>query len=261
MKLKYLLLCLALTACVSSRPVPDVSSESDVLEGYNRPVTTFNFKLNEHVLRPFVKYYEEYVPAKARKSIHNFADNLSQPSTFVNAVLQGEPAVAAQTLGRFITNTTLGLGGLFDVATEGFGAYTSLVSDEVKTTPFNMPHPTRDFGQTLYTWGVKHSGPYFVLPVLGPSTVRDAVGTGVDMVLDPVNWLLVRGDNYLVAGRYVIRGISIAADGSKLLDMAESDSLVDPYTKLKSWYVDNRKKQLGWEDPEPDMDDEEEEDL
>ena len=261
MKLKWLFLCLALTACVSSQPVPDVSSESDVLEGYNRPVTTFNYKMNEYVLHPFTEYYNEYVPQKVRKSIGNFADNLSQPSTFVNAVLQGEPAVAAQTLGRFITNTTLGLGGLFDVATEGWGAYTSLVSDKVETKPFNMPHPRRDFGQTLYTWGVKHSGPYFVLPVLGPSTVRDAVGMGVDIALDPVNWLLIKGDNTLVAGRYVIRGISVATDGSKVLDMAESDSLADPYTKLKSWYVDNRKKQLGWVDPEPDMgDDEEEED-
>ena len=249
MKLKYLLLCLALTACASSRPVPDVTE--DAFEAYNRPMTGFNFTFNRYVMRPFTKGYRWLVPEFMREGIANFGTNLSQPITFVNAVLQGEPASAAQTLGRFVTNTTLGVGGLFDVATR-----------------LDMPAPSHDFGQTLYTWGVKDSGPYFVLPILGPSTVRDAVGTGVDILIDPVNWLLEKGEDHLTAGRYVVRGIGLADDAADLLDNIERTS-IDPYVSLKTMYLQHREHFLTKKQGDavyddtvfPDMDDEEDDDL
>ena len=249
MKLKWALsLFILLTACTTAQPVPEVGD--DVLETYNRPMTGFNFALNRYVMRPFTKGYRWLVPEFLREGIANFGENLRQPVVFVNAVLQGEPASAAQTLGRFVTNTSLGVGGLFDVATR-----------------LDMPAPDHDFGQTLYAWGVKNSGPYFVLPVLGPSTLREAVGTGVDVLIDPVNWLLEKDEHHLTAGRYVVRGIAIADGAADLLDNIEKTS-IDPYVALQTMYLQNRKHFLtknqgdsAYDEEFPDMDDEEEDDL
>ena len=251
MKLKYFILCLALSACTSARPVHNPGEDKDVFEAYNRPMTSFNYSFNRYVMRPFSKGYRWLVPEFLREGIANFGTNLSQPVIFVNAILQGEPASAAQTLGRFVTNTTLGVGGLFDVATR-----------------MDMPAPDHDFGQTLYTWGMKSSGPYFVLPILGPSTVREAVGKGVDILIDPLNWLLQKSDKHLTAGRYIIRGIGVADGAAEFLYNTEKDS-VDPYTALQTMYLQNRKHFLtkGQGDAQedevifPEDDDEEEEDL
>lgn len=137
----------------------------DPLEAYNRRMYAFNARLDRYVILPVVDVYETVVPQPFRNGIGNVFDNVGEIPTFANCVLQGKFDKSAITLGRFALNTTFGLLGLFDVA-EGAGLYPQ---DE-------------DFGQTLGVWGVP-AGPYLILPVLGPSTIRDTAGYAGDLGL------------------------------------------------------------------------------
>lgn len=177
-----LLFSLCLTACSA---VPDLEDDaieprvqiaadleansataqiSDPWEGFNRRMYYFNAKADEHVLLPVVDGYQAITPDFMEAGISNFFSNLGEVTTFLNSVLQVKVEVATKTLGRFVVNTTVGVLGLFDVA-----------------TPLGIAEQHEDFGQTLGYWGVG-PGPYLVLPILGPSSLRDATGTVVDMV-------------------------------------------------------------------------------
>lgn len=136
---------------------------SDPWEGFNRRMYYFNAKADEYVLLPLVDGYQYVTPDFVEDGVSNFFDNLGEIPTFLNSVLQAKLGVATKTLGRFVVNTTVGIAGLFDVA-----------------TPLGIEEQNEDFGQTLGYWGVE-PGPYLVLPLLGPSSVRDATGTFVDM--------------------------------------------------------------------------------
>src|SRR5262249_1043214 len=109
-------------------------------------------------------------PGPIHDRLHDLNANLQEPRIFANDILQGRPGAAITTLGRFITNSSIGIGGLFDVAPLG-----------------GLPRQSGDFGQTLFVWGVSE-GPYVVRPYFGPSTMRDSIGSAVDMVGDPVGW-------------------------------------------------------------------------
>ncbi len=149
----------------ASEPVPSEPKESpDPLEDMNRKVQDFNSGVNHGLVYPIAKAYRESVPEPVRDRIDAFTTNLSEPMTFANNVLQLRPDAALVTLARFITNSTVGLGGLFDVA-----------------ATVGQKKQSGDFGQTLYVWGVEDS-PYLVLPVLGPTNLRDALGTGVELL-------------------------------------------------------------------------------
>lgn len=137
---------------------------SDPFEGFNRRVYYFNAKADEYVLLPLVSGYKKVTPDFIESGISNFFSNLGEVSTFINALLQFKGSVAAETFGRFALNSTLGIGGLFDIA-----------------TPIGLDQQNEDFGQTLGYWGVG-SGPYLVLPLIGPSNVRDGVSGIVDLV-------------------------------------------------------------------------------
>ncbi|WP_286263224.1 MlaA family lipoprotein [Thalassotalea atypica] len=136
----------------------------DPFEGFNRRMYYFNAKADEHVILPVVKGYQAVTPDFVEKGVSNFFNNLGEVPTFINSVLQLKIGIAAETFGRFAVNTTIGLAGLFDVA-----------------TPIGLEEQQEDFGQTLGYWGVS-SGPYLVLPLMGPSSLRDAVGASIDMV-------------------------------------------------------------------------------
>lgn len=135
----------------------------DPWEGFNRRMYYFNAKADEYVLLPIVAGYKVVTPDLVEKGISNFFKNLGEFPVFINAILQGKPSVASETLGRFAVNTTVGVFGLFDVATS-----------------IGLVEQNEDFGQTLGVWGV-NPGPYLVLPLLGPSSLRDAAGTSIDM--------------------------------------------------------------------------------
>lgn len=137
----------------------------DPLEAMNRKVFEGNQAFNHAIVYPAAKAYREGVPEELRDRINAFTTNLTEPMVFANNVLQLRPDAALTTLARFLTNSTIGIGGLFDVA--------ATVGQE---------HQTGDFGQTLYVWGVRDTA-YLVLPILGPSNVRDAVGIGVEMLV------------------------------------------------------------------------------
>jgi phospholipid-binding lipoprotein MlaA len=134
----------------------------DPWEGFNRSIYRFNYRVDRYIFLPVVNAYQAVLPDFAETGIHNFFQNLRDLTTLMNSILQLSPDKSFDTTARVIVNSTVGLVGLIDVA-----------------TALDIPRPEEDFGQTLGFWGVGN-GPYLVLPVLGPSTVRDGVGAGVD---------------------------------------------------------------------------------
>lgn len=145
----------------------------DPFESFNRSIYRFNAGLDRMVLFPTIAAYERVIPRPARQGVTNFFDNLDDIRTGINQVLQLRPKRALQTVGRFVTNSTLGIAGLLDVASR-----------------FGIPKHDEDFGQTLGHYGVG-PGPYLVLPLFGPSGLRDAFGravdTGVLAAIDPLD--------------------------------------------------------------------------
>lgn len=140
----------------------NVSRTRDPWEGFNRNMYKFNYEVDRFVLLPVVAGYETAVPRFARTGVSNFFSNLREIRTLYNSILQAKGKKSLVTLGRFLTNSTIGIGGLFDPA-----------------TAFGMRREHEDFDRTLETWGVG-TGPYLVLPILGPNTVRSAGGFAVD---------------------------------------------------------------------------------
>lgn len=160
-----------------------VEEQSDPLSGYNRIMTNFNDRVYVHVVSPISKGYKEITHPVVRDSVSNFFDNLLFPVNFVNNILQGKISNATEELGRFLINSTLGMAGLFDPAGEQFGL---------------KPHK-EDFGQTLGYWGIE-TGPHIVLPLLGPSNLRDFIGIYPDSFLNPVDYYEGRDYNLLNNG-------------------------------------------------------------
>lgn len=144
---------------------PDATYPADIpdpWQGFNRTMYRFNYRFDKYVFLPIVRGYQAITPDFLEQGIHNFFTNVKNIKTLYNSILQGSLKKTGDTTGRFLVNTTMGLLGIFDVATF-----------------LEIPQHEEDFGQTLGVWGVG-SGPYLVLPILGPSSVRDGVGTGTD---------------------------------------------------------------------------------
>ena len=142
----------------------------DPWEGFNRSMYKFNYRFDKYAFLPVVNGYKAITPDFLEKGIHNFFLNLEEIPTFYNSILQLSPGKTVATTGRFLVNTTVGLLGFIDVASW-----------------LDIPKHDEDFGQTLGYWGVGN-GPFLVLPILGPSNVRDGVGLGVDWAA--FTWLL-----------------------------------------------------------------------
>jgi phospholipid-binding lipoprotein MlaA len=168
-------------AATPGRTIPD-----DRWEGFNRGVYKFNDTVDRAALKPVAKGYRAITPRWMRVGIGNFLGNLEYPATMVNQFLQGKAKMGLRDTGRFLLNSTLGLAGLFDVA-----------------TPIGLEANDEDLGQTLAVWGVG-SGPYLTLPFFGPSTLRDAPTRIVDFFFDPLTyadppWEVVWGERVLDA--------------------------------------------------------------
>ena len=142
-----------------------IASAHDPWEGYNRWMYNFNARFDRYIFMPVAQGYKKVFPGFVRTGIHNFMRNIREPLNIVNGLLQFRFRTAGRSTGRLIVNSTVGMAGLLDPATDA-GLY----------------YQKEDFGQTLGVWGVG-GGPYFVLPILGPSNVRDAFGFGVDFVM------------------------------------------------------------------------------
>jgi phospholipid-binding lipoprotein MlaA len=200
--------------------------DNDPLEGLNRGIFEFNRVVDGVLIKPAAQIYRGVLPQPAQDSVRSFLRNLRSPVIFVNDLLQGDIHRAGSTLGRFVVNTTVGVGGLFDPAS-GLG----------------MPFHDEDFGQTLAVWGVGE-GPYLMLPLLGPSNPRDTVGLASEFFLDPVNIYLNNQDlEYLTYVRAGVRAIDARARSLDTLDELERTSL-DYYAAIRSLYRQQRANEI-----------------
>ncbi|MDD9912803.1 MAG: VacJ family lipoprotein [Alphaproteobacteria bacterium] len=218
MKRHLLIACLVtVSAGFSFNAFADGSSEAyDPWEGYNRAVFSFNEGVDNVILKPLSKGYRAIAPEPVETGVSNFFDNLFYPTTIINQLLQGKPKLAVQDTMRFILNSTVGILGFMDVAKKiGFEEH------------------SEDFGQTLAVWGVG-DGPYMVLPILGPSSVRGSVGWVGDYFTNPVSYI---EDNET---RYALLGTSIIDTRAELLK-AESIITGDKYTFMRDAYLQRRK--------------------
>jgi phospholipid-binding lipoprotein MlaA len=198
-------------------------SVPDPIEPLNRKLFFFNEKLDDYVISPITDAYQLVVPKPARLCARRFFRNLRSPVYFVNAVLQLRFEDAAETAARFALNSTAGWVGLFDPGSEvGWEA-----------------HPS-DFGQTLGMYGVR-SGPYLVLPVMGPSTLRDGFGDLVDRAFDPMTYLLGMGDLIFIGGSSGF--ITREANDERLAALRESS--VDYYAAMRSAFTQNRESKIA----------------
>lgn len=212
--------CMLLAGCASVPP-DSTTQTKDPWEKMNRAIYAFNDKLDKDVARPVATAYVRAVPTPARNRFHDFISNLGEPIVVINDALQGKFKQALQDTGRFLVNTTVGLVGLFDPASD-----------------IGLPHHDEDLSQTLAHWGVP-SGPYLVLPVLGPSTVRDAGSLYVDVSADPLYKDMA--PRYRNAAT-VINGIDARA--GLMQANATIDSAYDPYIFVRDAYIQNRRYKI-----------------
>lgn len=209
------LCALALTACATN---PTMEGDVyDPLEPVNRAVFTFNEAVDTVLLRPVARGYTYIVPDYGRQRVSNVLSNLRMPVVFLNSVAQLDPENAFSSLWSFLLNSTVGVFGIFDVT----GATDLAVRDE-------------DFDQTLGHYGVG-AGPYIVLPILGPSSSRGAVGTVTDWFTDPLNYL----DDEFVIARTITSAIDTRANVLPTTDEIYRTSL-DPYATIRSAYLQRR---------------------
>ncbi|MFZ1907722.1 MAG: VacJ family lipoprotein [Burkholderiales bacterium] len=215
---QILLLALALAGASGCASVPN-PDPSDPLEGFNRSVYRFNDAFDRAVAKPVATAYKEVLPNPVRNGVRNFFSNIADLFIGVNNLLQGKPEEALTDWGRFAFNTTFGMLGIADWATD-----------------MGLDKHNEDFGQTLGRWSVG-SGPYVVLPFLGPSDVRDSFGTALDMYTDPVsNHTPVDERNSAIALRLVSQRADLL-DASRLLEQAA----LDPYLFMRDAYLQRRR--------------------
>ena len=206
-------LCLA--GCATVPPGP--RNPRDPWERMNRTTYKFNDGLDRAIVKPLAKGYLKVLPQWSRTGIENFITNLTYPVVMVNDLLQWQVKAFFSDTGRLVMNTTLGFFGFFDPATTA-----------------GLDRNNRDFGQTLGVWGVK-SGPYVVLPILGPSSVRDATGRGVDVFFNPRHYLR---NNWASYGLWALEGLDTRAS---LLYLDQTiQNAYDPYAFVRNAYLQNR---------------------
>ena len=203
---------------------------NDPFEDTNRGIFGFNKAVDDAVLVPAAKAYRTVVPPPMRQSMHDFMQNLNGPVIFMNDMLQGEVALAGKTLARLALNTTIGVGGMFDVATRVVG----------------IPYHSNDLGITLAVWGFA-AGPYVIVPVLGPSNPRDLIGKVGDGFADPGNY--VAGQHHLfwaVMARGATSGIDQRSRNIETLADIERTAL-DNYATIRSLFRQRREAQIRHE--------------
>ncbi len=204
-----------------SEEYDDGFNDSDPLESFNRTVYRFNDTLDDYLLSPVAEGYRAVVPEYGRNRVSNILSNLTAPVSFANNLLQGEFKRAGHSFWRFVINSTIGIGGFNDVATE-----------------FGIPDDKSDFGVTLAKYGVE-SGPYIVLPLLGPTTVRDGFGGVVDIFASPVTYSGT-------AATITYRASDTVSGRERLLDLTKDidENSFDPYASIRSSYLQNRAKKI-----------------
>ena len=225
MSMKWQTALFAALVLVSGCATTAEPTPGDPLEGWNRGVTKFNGFADKAALGPLSTAYGTVVPGFARQGVDNALSNLGEPVTAINSALQGKPERALDASWRFIVNSTIGIGGLLDPATE-----------------MGLEPHTEDFGQTLAVWGVPE-GPYLVLPLMGPSTVRDTAAFPAGAALNPLSYAEYGNDEDLNlgvrAGLGVLTAINLRHELSDQLERLESQP--DPYSATRFFYLSQRR--------------------
>ena len=228
MKYSLIAFLLLLNGCASTGD----SNPEDPFESINRPLYSFNRALDKAILRPAAKGYDAITPEPVQTGVSNFFENLDDVVTAVNGLLQGKVAQSGSDTLRVVVNSTIGIGGLFDVASS-----------------WGMDKHDEDFGQTLGTWGVG-SGAYVMLPFFGPSTIRDGVGEVFDYPLDPFKYT----DH--VPTKNTVRGLDLLDKRTGLLEFdGQLEEAIDEYAFVRDAFLQNREFKVY--DGNPPEDDEE----
>ncbi len=216
---KSTVLALALGMAMLLGGCATTAGNKDPMEGFNRTMFAFNEGLDAAIIRPVAKGYEFVAPTFVRTGVTNFFSNVADVFIAVNNLLQGKPVEAASDAGRFLVNSTVGILGLLDVATE-----------------WGLEKHDEDFGQTFGRWGMD-TGAYLFLPVFGPRDVRDGVGLVLDIAADPlvnINDMSVRNS---LAALYLINNRAMLLPADKIID----EAALDKYSYLRDAYLQRRR--------------------
>ena len=221
-----LLLCSGCATSLSDPPSADeADSDNDPAEGVNRAIFKANLAADHAVMRPVAQAYTDHVPEVVQTGVHNVVQNLKEPAVALNDLLQGNVKHAWQSVQRLAVNTTVGAVGVVDVAAK-----------------WGLPPHKADFGQTLAVWGVGE-GPFVELPLLGPSNPRDALGTAVDMALNPLTFVGGAPATYASVATGGANFVDVRAQHLHDLDELERNSL-DYYATLRSVYRQHREAEI-----------------
>lgn len=211
--------------CATTQAGEGGLADRDPREGFNRGMWEFNEAIDTVAIRPVSEVYRTVTPRPARRGLSRILSNLTEPWSFINNLLQGKPDRAARNLGRFVVNSTIGVGGLADHATD-----------------LGIPEAPEDFGQTLAEWGVGDGG-YSVNPLLGPSTGRDTVGSIVNFIANPTSLVFDRALDLTNTEQTAIRAVEVIDTRATLTDSgydAFLESSADPYAAARSAYFQRR---------------------
>jgi len=205
-------------------PADDGDDLYDPWEPFNEKMFDFNVKLDRHVLKPVARVYKTVMPEPFQVMISNGFDNIRFVPRLVNSLLQGKFGGAGREMSRFLINSTAGIAGLFDPAKDYWGIRPS----------------SEDFGQTLGTWGAG-PGPYLVLPVLAPTTVRDGIGMGVDTLIDPLGYFVP-----FLPTRLAMKIGDIVNDRALNYDLFQGveETTIDLYSSVRHFYLKRREQQI-----------------
>ena len=218
---------LMLSGC--STPSAEALAQHDPWEATNRDVFAFDVWVEHHVAEPVDDGYRAVVPGPAREGVHNVTTNLHEPIVLANDVLQGEGKKTVRTLGRILINSTIGLGGLIDVASK-----------------IGIPYHDNDFGITLGQDGIAE-GSYLVLPLVGPMPPRDLLGSAVDGTFDPFNYTRFPGRHIFLYARSGLRVLDTVDQQRDQLDSIERSS-IDFYATARNLYRQSRDARIKGED-------------
>jgi len=222
--LSALALTLALGAC--STPSPESLAQNDPWEKTNRDIFDFDVRMDHAIARPVARGYRDAVPEPVRDGIHNAITNLNSPVVLANDVLQGDGDMAVNTFGRIVINSTVGIGGLIDVASK-----------------LGIPGHENDFGITLGKNNIAE-GSYLVLPFAGPKPPRDLLGTGVDIAFDPLTYARFHGSDTWMVVRF---GVGILDARASTLDQVDSieRTSIDFYATTRNLYRQSRNAKIN----------------
>lgn len=233
------------TGC-SSRKAADQNgkmvsdSTQDPLESYNRAMFDVNDFFDRLLFKPLAELYRFFTPVYFRDRVSGIFSDMNEPVVFANSLMQGRLNDAGVSLGRLVVNSTLGVGGMWDVADPGLG----------------WKAKEADFGQTLHSWGAGQ-GPYMILPLFGPSTLRDTAGKVADLVMSPWGYIATLGPHSTSSAyNYTSFGVGGLVKREQNLDRLDKlrEGSIDFYAQLRSVYLQHRNKQLGIAAPMPTVD-------